>query len=127
LIINPFVSENETTVYMFNLVPLQKNFFAIGHNACGFYSLNDRHYYRIQSDSAYFSLEDDIDHGPPVTFSQAHQGRMLQLVPAVELLYPDGPSKQPSGKLQKIVNELDANENPIIRIIWLRNTIDSDH
>ena len=127
LIINPFASENETTAYIYRLLPMTDNYFAIGHSACGFYSLNDRHYYRIQSDSAYFSLEDDIDHGPPVTFSQAHQSRMLQLVPAVELLYPDDPSKQASGKLQKIINELDANDNPVIRIMWLRNNIGSDH
>lgn len=120
MIIDPFVSEKEDKIYVSPINYLNPNYIGFAGRKYGIYSLQDDKYYVVNG-SENRKLDDDIDYGPPVQLYHAIDGKIFSLMNAIDLLEPEDLDFHPRKNLTKIIETLHENDNPVLRIITLRD------
>ena len=120
MIIDPFLSEKDERVYVSPINYLNHNYIGFAGRKYGIYSLIDDKYYTI-SGTEDRKLDDDIDNGLPLQLSHSSDGIIYSLMNAIDLLEPDNPNFHPKKNLAKIIDNLHENDNPVLRIITLRD------
>jgi hypothetical protein len=120
LIIDAFVSSSEEKIYVSPINYLNQNYLGFDGNEYGIYSLDDNQYYVLNGREKR-KLDDDIDYGLPLKLSHAVGGKVYSLMDAIDLLQPDNPNFKPSKRLSEIIEGLHENDNPVLRIITLRD------
>ncbi len=86
----------------------------------GIYSLHDDKYYVVNGLEER-KLDDDLDYGPPIALSHAIDGKVYSLMHAIDLLESDNPDFNPKKNLANVIENLHENDNPILRIVTLRD------
>lgn len=122
-VFDPFIRDGDSGAYTFTLEPLTNNYFGISSTTFyGFYSIPDAKMY-LAGGKHTKVLTDDIDGGPVVSLRGAYDGLVINPLAPVELLHPDEGAQQPGARLQAIIKQLNENDNPILRIIRLKPSI----
>ena len=119
MIIDPFVSKKEDKVYVSPINYLNKNYMGFDGREYGIYSMRDSKYYTVNGKEKR-KVDDDIDNGPPVNFSHAINGKVYSLLNAIDLIELNT-NFRPKKKLSKLIEALHENDNPLVRIITLRD------
>lgn len=119
MIIDPFVNKKEDKVYVSPINYLNNNYIGFDGREYGIYSLRDNKYYTVNGKEKR-KVDDDIDNGPAVSLSHAINGKVFSLLNAIDLIEPN-PSFLPKKKLSRLIETLHENDNPVVRIVTLRD------
>ncbi len=120
LVVDAFVNKNEDNIYVSPINYLNQNYLGFDGREYGIYSLLDDQYYVVNGNEKR-KLDDDIDNGLPLQLYHAVEGKVYSLMDAIDLLNPDNPDFNPDKRLSDLIKGLKENDNPVLRIVTLRD------
>jgi hypothetical protein len=120
LVVDPFVNKSEDKIYVSPINYLNHNYLGFDGREYGIYSLKEDQYYVVNGRDKR-KLDDDIDFGLPVQLYHSIEGKVYSMMDAIDLLKPDNPNFNPEKRLADLIKGLHENDNPVLRIVTLRD------
>lgn len=118
-VIDRRIENSEDQVYSYSLNVLNDSLliFSIIYKADHYlFDIRSKLYYELKDGT----INDDMDSGPDVAIWKAKGGMIIEALPASEFLKVDITKVKEESKLFKILTGININDNPVIRIIKLK-------